>query len=65
MRATRMTRSSGQLLRNKSKQMQNDLATDSYRFNFVGGEFNSFFFTTKNNVVYEVRFVPSAYLFEE
>jgi hypothetical protein len=34
-----------------------------YEYTFVGGENNSFFFTTVNNLVYEIKFKPTFYLF--
>ncbi len=37
----------------------------SYPFRFVGGEHHRYAFTTKDDVGYEIRFVPSAYMFEE
>lgn len=36
-----------------------------YEYEFVGGVNNSYSFVTTDKVRYEVRFVPSAYMFEE
>lgn len=45
--------------------MPTDEPINSYKFVWIGGEFNSYAFTTNHSVGYEVRFVPSAYLFKE
>jgi hypothetical protein len=37
----------------------------SYKFLFIGGSNNSYFFETKDGVVYEVNFKPTPYLFGE
>lgn len=37
----------------------------SYKFEQTGTDYSIFSFTTANGIGYEVRFVPSAYLFEE
>ena len=37
----------------------------SYEHRYVGGQHNVFSFTTDNEISYEVRFVPSGYLFGE
>ena len=44
--------------------MPNDALADRYEFSFVGGRQNSYFFVTEHEVVYEIKFVPSGYLFE-
>ena len=36
----------------------------SYDFIFGGGLTNSYFFETRNGVVYEVKFKPSGYIFD-
>ena len=36
-----------------------------YDFAYLGGSFNSYFFQTKQEIVYEVTFKPSGYLFGE
>lgn len=36
-----------------------------YDFEFVGGANNSYSFVTSDKVRYEIRFVPSAYMFED
>jgi hypothetical protein len=36
----------------------------SYKFYFEGGKNNSYFFETKREVIYEVIFKPTPYLFE-
>lgn len=35
----------------------------SYKYRFDGGKFNSYFFQTDNEIVYEVKFKPTDYLF--
>ena len=45
--------------------MLNDSPLSDYEFRFVDEDPNSYYFTTVNEITYEVRFVPSAYLFEE
>lgn len=35
----------------------------SYEFKFAGGEQNLYLFTTGQEIVYEIKFVPSSYLF--
>ena len=36
-----------------------------YDFSYLGGPFNSYFFQTKQGIIYEVTFKPSGYLFGE
>lgn len=43
--------------------MPKDAPINSYEFEFVGGQQNSYSFVTDDKVRYEIRFVPSAYLF--
>ncbi|QDK79235.1 hypothetical protein EXU85_11710 [Spirosoma sp. KCTC 42546] len=43
--------------------MPNDAPVNSYEFRFFGGEQNSYFFTTRQEIIYQIKFVPSAYLF--
>jgi hypothetical protein len=35
-----------------------------YKFYFEGGQNNSYFFETKEEIIYEIIFKPSPYLFE-
>jgi Family of unknown function (DUF6169) len=47
--------------------MQNEelQSLPKYDFEFAGGKFNSYFFQTELEIVYEVTFKPSGYIFEE
>ena len=36
-----------------------------YEYRFAGGKNNSYIFDTDNKITYEIKFVPSGYLFEE
>jgi hypothetical protein len=44
--------------------MPNDEPINRYEFDWVGGTSNSYFFITDNDIGYEIKFVPSAYLFD-
>lgn len=47
--------------------MQNEelqLFSPRYDFSFLGGEDNQYIFLTKNDILYEVRFRPSGYIFK-
>ncbi|GAB3721489.1 hypothetical protein GCM10028816_08420 [Spirosoma lituiforme] len=37
---------------------------NSYKFEFVGGEYHIYAFTTVDEIGYEIKFVPSSYIFE-
>ena len=37
----------------------------NYEFDFMGGLENGFVFQTINRIVYEVKFIPTPYLFDE
>ncbi|AUD05438.1 hypothetical protein GCM10028818_53470 [Spirosoma horti] len=37
----------------------------NYEFDFMGGSENSYVFQTINRIVYEVKFIPTPYLFDE
>lgn len=39
-------------------------STEPYKFTFEGGEDNSYFFISHRDVVYQVKFKPSFYLFD-
>lgn len=41
------------------------LSLPKYDFEFVGGKFNSYLFQTQYDIIYEVTFKPSGYIFEE
>ncbi len=43
--------------------MAYDAPRDRYEFSFAGGQQNLYYFTTGDEVIYEIKFVPSAYLF--
>ncbi len=43
--------------------MPKDAPISNYSFAWVGGEHNIYAFTTNDDVGYEIKFVPSAYLF--
>ncbi|MVM32744.1 hypothetical protein GO755_22070 [Spirosoma sp. HMF4905] len=43
--------------------MPDDFPVNSYEFRFFGAEQNSYFFTTRQEIIYQIKFVPSAYLF--
>ena len=47
--------------------MQNEahLLLPKYDFEFAGGAFNSYFFQTQHDIIYEITFKPSGYIFEE
>ncbi len=47
--------------------MQNEahLSLPKYDFEFMGGVFNAYFFQTQHDIIYEVTFKPSGYIFEE
>ena len=45
--------------------MPSDAPISSYKFVWVGGEFNTYAFVTDDAIGYEIKFVPSAYLFED
>lgn len=46
-------------------QEENNLdLSDAYDFDFIGGQNNVYLFETDNNFRYEVKFVPSGYLWE-
>lgn len=45
--------------------MPNDAPIPPYEFEYVGGQNQSYSFVTDDRVRYEIRFVPSAYLFED
>lgn len=36
-----------------------------YDFEFIGGKFNSYLFQTQHDIIYEITFKPSGYIFEE
>lgn len=40
--------------------MESNKSSSAYQYTSVGREFNSYFFTTITDVVYEVKFVPSS-----
>ena len=40
------------------------LASDYYKYQFVGGQNNTYIFKTDFNITYEIKFVPSGYLWE-
>lgn len=44
--------------------MPKNESIDNYKFIWIGGEQNVYGFVTQNDVGYEIKFVPSAYLFE-
>lgn len=44
--------------------MPNDVRSNVYEYQFVGGEQNIYFFSTDDNIDYNVKFVPSDYLFD-
>ncbi len=44
--------------------MADQATKDSYQYRFAGGVFNSFVFTTIDNIVYEIKFVPSSDFFD-
>ncbi|MBC8154881.1 MAG: hypothetical protein H7Z72_18445 [Bacteroidetes bacterium] len=35
-----------------------------YKYTFAGGDFNSYYFTTVDNLTYEIKFVPSSDFFD-
>jgi hypothetical protein len=43
--------------------MADKINATPYQYRFAGGLLNSFVFTTINNVVYEIKFVPSTDFF--
>ena len=43
--------------------MPNDTPQNSYEFLYAGGDQNAYFFVTDREVAYQVKFVPSDYLF--
>ncbi|QMW00528.1 DUF6169 family protein [Spirosoma foliorum] len=43
--------------------MPNDELQPNYEFIYAGGEQNAYFFSTDNDIAYQVKFVPSNYLF--
>lgn len=43
--------------------MESENQRNLYKYTFVGGEFNSYFFTTTDDVTYEIKFVPATDLF--
>ncbi len=47
--------------------MQNEehLLLPKYDFEYLGGKFNSYFFQTQQEIIYEITFKPSGYIFEE
>ncbi len=45
--------------------MKNDEPPIPYEFEFVGDSQNSYSFVTDDKVRYQIRFVPSAYMFED
>ncbi|MBC8151488.1 MAG: hypothetical protein H7Z72_01115 [Bacteroidetes bacterium] len=45
--------------------MPNDAPISSYNFVWTGGDHNVYAFTTNDEIGYEVKFVPSGYLFED
>lgn len=44
--------------------MPADLTSSPYSFTSLGGEQNVFSFNTKDDIDYEIKFVPSSYLFD-
>lgn len=60
-----MTLSTGQYSIDWNRKMPKNPLLQPYNFLFVGGLNHSYSFVTDDRVRYEVRFVPSAYLFEE
>lgn len=44
--------------------MESENQRNLYKYTFVGGEFNSYYFTTIDNVIYEIKFVPSTDLLD-
>lgn len=43
--------------------MESGSQTSTYKYTFLGGEFNSYYFTTIDNITYEIKFVPSSDFF--
>ncbi|GAB3965562.1 hypothetical protein GCM10028806_04980 [Spirosoma terrae] len=43
--------------------MAQDIPNNQYDFSFAGSEQNLYYFTTHLEIIYEVKFVPSSYLF--
>lgn len=43
--------------------MESEKSSSAYQYVTVGGDFNSYFFTTITDVVYEIKFVPSSEYF--
>ena len=43
--------------------MPNDELQPSYEFIYAGGAHNVYFFSTDNDIAYQVKFIPSDYLF--
>jgi hypothetical protein len=44
---------------------ENTILHEPYSYDFIGGKNNSFIFRTDTGIQYEIKFVPSGYLFEE
>jgi hypothetical protein len=44
---------------------ENTVLSEPYSFEFIGGKNNSYIFQTDAGIQYEIKFVPSGYLFEE
>ena len=44
--------------------MPREGSVNSYKFEFVGGEYHIYAFTTVDEIGYEIKFVPSSYMFE-
>lgn len=43
--------------------MESEKQPSRYQFTFTSGEFNSYYFTTDTDIVYEIKFIPSTDFF--
>ena len=43
--------------------MESEKLSNFYKYTFAGGDFNSYYFTTIDGVIYEIEFVPSTDVF--
>ena len=61
------TRSTGLYLKNSDRKMlpTKPVPPSNYPFRFIGGANHVYAFTTVDEIGYEIRFVPSAYMFED
>jgi hypothetical protein len=41
-----------------------DISSDYYKFQFIGGQNNTYIFETDFEITYEIKFVPSGYIWE-